>query len=364
MSGNRILSYSRHHGRLGDRLPAGVREEAWRVEQRTLQNPRIRTLLRALSKLDGLVDGNLTLLHCSAEVLAEALRKTKQASQILATQFATVIEPPSVVPAIEEELESIRYAFENLERAALADLRKLTLSPARSEQMGNRKLLSLCIGRLHAFLQDSLVRLLAADPRSRHDSNHYLMKRFLKEKEDTEWLHYSVCELRDELEALNRWRELSLTRISAAIRREGVLPSGEAELVLRRFLARLQVDLLPCLRSLLTQSGVRYEEVEVLDRMVVEIPKLCTLIEVLWTTTREAEVNLEQLRRDGISERAMATPRIVLDDLCRRVADQIERLDQQVKDLSIFVPFWQYGVEGRRTWRLSIEKGKSEDRDD
>ena len=86
----------------------------------------------------------------------------------------------------------------------------------RADQLPEvRKLLCVSIGKIYAFLRDTFGEIVASDPRSRHDADYFLSRRFAQDIEESEWLYSSVYELHDLLDGLEKACSAEFTDLSA-----------------------------------------------------------------------------------------------------------------------------------------------------
>lgn len=92
--------------------------------------------------------------------------------------------------------------------------------------------------------------------------------------------------------------------------------------------------LAPRLKELLALRGIRFEEMEIVDRYAVEIPARCRLSLELYGVGQEVGGN-------G-----------VLSAVTRRIIRHLDEVDRSLRDLVAFVPLWQRGIEGRRALLL------------
>ena len=97
--------------------------------------------------------------------------------------------------------------------------------PEEAEFDALRRTLCVAIGKLHGFLVDTLGEILAADPRSSHDVDYFLARRFPRDVEEAEWLLTSVFRLHAELQYINSERHESLGSVIDEMNRTGRLPS-------------------------------------------------------------------------------------------------------------------------------------------
>lgn len=316
-------------------LPAGVTVAEWAIERVRWQNPRIRAFLGCIRLLDGVLESNYAILHCSPERLLEIWRKVREVSQVIRGQLIPLVRAPSRIPKLEEARQRVELAADMMTRTLLADLDRFPERLPEGRMLEVRKLLCVSIGQMHAFLTDSFGRVVAGDPRSLHDADYYLSRRFPRDIEEAEWLHFSVTRVRRLLE-----REVEVRRessLATAMRQlgDGVLPHGEAWTATTGFMRELTEVLAPRLKELLALRGIRFEEMEVVDRYGVELPTRCRIAAELYAVA--AELDGDQAGRAHVA---------------RRIAAQLDEIDRYLRDLVAFVPLWLRGIEGRRALLL------------
>jgi hypothetical protein len=244
-----------------------------------------------------------------------------------------------------------------------------------------RKLLCVCIGQLHAFLQDTFGEIMAKDPRSLHDADYFLSKRFPKDIEEAEWLHATLVRLRVYLDKLDQVRPQHLTHPSDQMRREETLPPRQSWRGTKFFLEILLNGLTPKLKEILPLRGVRFYEMELLDRYAMDLPTRCRIaielhevgsdtveamkatsavsaasaasaVSVIPATSGSARANREQGVRDLLACHGV---------LSRRVSILLTDIDKLLQDLVAFIPLWLEAVEKRRALLLKKsleEKGQ------
>src|SRR5262249_59320517 len=98
-----------------------------------------------------------------------------------------------------------------------------------------------------------------------------------KESEEAEWLHARLVRLRAYLEKLDQVRPQHLSQPAAQMRREEALPSRANWRGPKFFLEILVNGLTPKLKEILPMRGVRFYEMELLDRYAMELPTRCRL---------------------------------------------------------------------------------------
>ena len=346
-------------------LPEGVTALDWALERVNYQNPRIRAFLGCIRLLVGVLESNYAILHCSPERLIDIWRKVRQIAEVISTRIAPLLDPPSCIPNLEEARQNAQTAVELLDHHVLRDLRRFPEEVAAEQLMDIRKLLCVSIGQLHGFLQDTFGELLAQDPRSLHDADYFLSKRFPKDIEEAEWLHSTLLRLRDYLDKLDLVRPQHLTTLAEQVSREETLPTRATWRGTRFFLEILLNGLTPKLKEILPLRGVRFYEMELLDRYAMEIPTRCRLLldlhdmgsetaEVIKTSAGSSRQEREQNVKDLLSCHAV---------LSRRLIALISEIEKLLQDLVAFVPLWLEAVEKRRALllkRSSEEKGEND----
>lgn len=349
----------RYYIRVGDKeipLPPGVSVADWSRERTYWQNPRIRAFLGCIRMLGGVMESNYAILHCSPERLGEIWRKVREVCDLMLTQLAPLLDNPSPFPDLEEARAHAENSMTMLVDTVLIDLERFPAEALPAERLLEvRKLLCVSIGKIHAFLQDTFGQIMASDPRSQHDADYFLSKRFPQDVEEAEWLHSTVEKLRTYLIGLDRDRARRLTPTVRRIREEQTVPSEFAWAEARDFLELLAMGLTPKLKEVLALRGIRFHEMEILDRYATEVPIQCGVAMALWSTARDATDRIKA----GSSRADRAEREQSVRDLmsCHGVfAERLSRLlaevDQMLRDLSAFVPLWLDGIEMRRALLL------------
>ena len=336
-------------------LPDGVTVSEWGLEKVTVQNPRIRAFLGCIRLLGGVLESNYAILHCSPERLLEIWRKVSKVAELIRYRIGPLLRSPSRIPALEQARLDASSALEMLESAVLIDLEKFpktNVGPHRLMEL--RKLLCVSIGQLHSFLQDTFSQLAASDPRSgEHDADYFLSRRFSEDIEEAEWLHVTVARLQSYLDSLETLT-VDLGEESKALRQESTLPHDQTWERIQSFLDILVNVLTPKLKEVLALRGIRFYEMEVIDRYGVEIPTHCRMlieayelgaqaIEAIQDQVGESHTQLEQCGRD------LRTCHSVVS---LRMASLMAEIDRMLRDLVAFVPLWLQGIERRRALML------------
>ncbi|MEM9555130.1 MAG: hypothetical protein AAGC60_12820 [Acidobacteriota bacterium] len=352
------------HPSLGDdrplELPRGVSVATWSHERTHWQNPRIRAFLGCIRLLGGVLESNYAILHCSPERLLEIWRKVREVTELMLTQLAPLLEQPSKIPTLEQARADAEVALTLLADTVLADLERFSHEVSPDEMLEVRKLLCVSIGKIHAFLQDTFGLLMASDPRSQnHDADYFLSRRFPQDVEEAEWLHVTVTKLHDFLRTLEQDRRRHLGHLIEQLRREQTLPLESDWAGTREFLQQLIDDLTPKLRSTLALRGIRFNEMEIIDRYTEETPTRCRVILELYATGRRATHEVKEGCPDGRPEREQNVRDLLVfhGELTRRMQRLMSELDRSLTDLVAFVPIWLDGISRRRA--LFLRRGAS-----
>jgi hypothetical protein len=335
-------------------LPEGVTANDWALERINAQNPRIRAFLGCTRLLDGVLESNYAILHCSPERLLDIWQKVRQISDVIRNRISPLLEAPSRIPPLEEARQNAQASLDLLDRHVLREIDKFPAQVPPEQLMEIRKLLCICIGQIHSFLQDTFGEVMAKDPRSLHDADYFLSKRFPKDIEEAEWLHATLMRLRAYLEKLDQVRPQHLTQPAEQMRREETLPSRPAWRGTKFFLEILLNGLTPKLKEILPLRGVRFYEMELLDRYAMDLPTRCRIaielhemgsetVEAMKASAGSSRSDREQGVRDLLACHAV---------LSRRVATLITDMDKLLQDLVAFVPLWLEAVEKRRALLL------------
>ena len=347
-----------HFIRVGDKeipLPDGVTVADWSRERTYWQNPRIRAFLGCIRMLGGVMESNYAILHCSPERLAEIWRKVREVSDLLLTQLAPLLDNPSPFPALEDARAHAEVSLTMLADTVLADLEKFPVGELPAERlMEVRKLLCVSIGKIHAFLQDTFGQIMAGDPRSQHDADYFLSRRFPQDVEEAEWLHATVEKLKVFLTDLDRQRAQRLAPVIRSIREEQSVPTERSWVETQKMLDMVVVSLTPKLKEVLALRGIRFHEMEIIDRYTVDLPVRCNVATTLWSTARHAGDRIKANAGSSRPEREQAVRDLMLchNVFAERLVQLLADIDKTLRDLMAFVPLWLDGIEMRRALLL------------
>ncbi len=345
---------------LGDhqiQLPAGLTVTDWTIEKVRWQNPRIRTFLGCIRLLGGVLESNYAILHCSPERLQEIWRKVCQVGELIRTEMAPLLAAPSRFPALEQARQRAELSLDMLSDSVLTDLERQSADiPPPKQLIKVRKLLCVSIGKMHGFLQDAFGEIMANDPRSVHDADYFLSRRFPQDLEEAEWLHATVGRLAEFLERTDPNRARRLSELAVEVSRTRRLPADREWQLAADFLKDLIEVLTPKLKEVLALRGIRFYEMEILDRYAVEIPTQCRILIDLQAVGRRAVDRLERGGEGSASERDAAESCHAI--FAARLVELMREIDTELQDLHAFVPIWLDGITKRRALLLKgqVEK--------
>jgi hypothetical protein len=335
-------------------LPDGVTVTDWALERVHWQNPRIRAFLGCIRLLEGVLESNYALLHCSPERLLDIWAKVRQVSDLIRNRIAPLLRGHSRIPALEAARQSAEISLRLLSSQVLDPLAGFpaAISPDRLGEI--RKLLCISIGQLHAFLQDTFGELMASDPRSIHDADYFLSRRFPQDIEEAEWLHATVARLIEYIERLDQVRASHLTEMTERMRADEKVPSRQAWENTAVLLEVLISGLTPKLKEVLALRGVRFHEMEILDRYAAEIPVHCRVLLELHDTGNSAVAAMLTALPDAPGERGQSGRdlRACHAAVSHRLVGMLVKVDKGLQDLIAFLPLWLQDIEKRRALLL------------
>lgn len=316
-------------------LPEGVTIEQWTEEKTYWQNPRIRALLGCSALLEPVFESNQAILNCSPERLAEIWTAVRQVAKLHVDEVLPLLEGASVIPKLEEARQRTRAAAGILASTVIEEIARMpeAIDPARSKEL--RKLLCVSLGQLDDFLQDAFADLMACDPRSFHDSGYFLSRRFRRDVEEAEWLLATVEALALQLEALEPSRHGALATVTRSVVAGSSFPDEETGDRTLAFLDQLVRELTPRLKEAVALRGIRFAELEVVDRWASELPAHCHVAIALLELARRAH---------GHGPDSSIWETLALE----RTERALRQLDDLLKDLRAFLPLWRQGIGNRR----------------
>jgi len=330
-------------------LPDGISEPMWRRELERWQNPRLRTLLGCLRRLEAVHESNIAILNCSPNRLTVMWSTVREVAEVLRADLVPLLAEPSPIPALDASRQAVAMSFGHLEATLLAQIDAFPNdAPARQEHE-LRRFLCVAVGQVHAFLQDSFGSLMAADPRGTHDADYYLSKEFPRDVEESEWLYASVLALDAEFRQIERERRQLFPGFLERTAGGQHIPDPAEWAEMASFLRRLGTDFAARLRTILLLRAIRLTELELLSHHATEVPITCRVMLELYEAGRQA-VNALAFARAVPSAGEVGHRMAFLVDatLSARLLPHARALDDSLRDLGAFIPIWRQGVSQRR----------------
>ena len=336
------------------KLPEGVSLHEWSLEKSRWQNPRIRAFLGCIRVLDEVFESNYAILHCSPKRLDEIWEQVQEISKILRHEVAPLLSAPSKIPDLEEARESATVYFEALDKSVLEEIAEFPKRLEEQHHAGVRKLLCVAIGQLHAFLLDTLGEILARDPRSHTDVDYFLTRKFARDVDEAEWLHTSVARLEEFLLGFGRAHSPMLSEIGEGLSGVRRLPTSSEWEKVSTYLHSISGDLVSRLKMVLGLRGIRLSELELLDQRATNLPALAKTLEELYSAAHQALASLnDELddQDDGLAT-GHQTAQLVEGVFSDRILALMRELNDQVRDLTTYLPVWRQCIEQRRAMML------------
>ncbi|MFQ5527356.1 MAG: hypothetical protein ACE5GX_13970 [Thermoanaerobaculia bacterium] len=336
-------------------LPPGVSVDAWSLEKVRCQNPRIRAYLGSIRLLEQTNESNYAILHCSPGRLLQIWRRVRRVCQIIQTRLAPTLSEPSLIPALDTARRNAELSYFALSNTVITRLEQYPYRIADKDLITVRRLLCRSIGKIYEFLRDTFGEIVASDPRSLHDSDYYLSKRFPQDIEEAEWLYASVDKLNDYMQEIGRVLMRDLQEVAGQIRSEPQLPTQTSWRRVDHFLTEVIEGLAPKLKEVLALTGIRYDEMEPLDEYAFKVPHNCYLLRETYELGRRSIEELKTRPATGFDERAgrvedlLASHRVIGSFLL----DVMTRIEQSIQDLLAYVPIWLNAIEKRRALMLT-----------
>ncbi len=333
----------------------------WPLEKIQWQNPRIRALLGSVQSLDDVLESNFAILHCSPTRLLQIWDTVRTVCRVVRTKVTRLMEQPSVLPDLDEAVRNARERLTFLDGEVFAHLDPFPDRPEEHQFDELRRTLCVTIGKLHGFLVDTLGEILAADPRSQHDVDYFLARRFARDVEESEWLQTSVRRLDRELGLLNARRHAGLGSVIDMMASSGRLPSPEAWQRLAVFLDPLGSDFAPKLKTIAGLRAIRIDELDILQAHARDLPESCCVVgEVYATAGVVIDTLTASLNRDD-SQVPHGVAADVERVLCTRIITCLRAVENQLRDLGTFVPLWLSSIEKRRALMLRPKDDVADD---
>jgi hypothetical protein len=344
--------------RVGDQqveLPEGVAVTDWALERQRAQNPRIRAYLGCIRLLEETLESNYAILHCSSGRLLQIWRKVRRVCRLLQTKIAPTLSEPSQIPSLETARRNALYAFHALNNTVIRKLEEYPYRIEPEQLPAIRRLLCISIGKIYAFLRDTFGEIVAHDPRSLHDSDYYLSRKFPQDIEEAEWLYATVDRLNDYLQGLGEVWARQLKSLTVMMDTEKTLPSERAWEEVELFLGLLIQGLSPKLKEVLALTGIRYDEMEPLDGYAFDIPHNCKVILEVYSIGRKTVDRLKIRTADSLEAREQHLEDILACHAMTsdRLVELLTTIEEALNDLFAYVPIWLDSIERRRALVLT-----------
>ncbi len=315
-------------------LPRDISPEQWMDEKARWQNPRIRVLLGCSALLENVQESNQAILSCSPARLVEIWAAVREVARLISVELMPLLVPESGIPALEAALQRTRFAVGMIRTTVIAEIERMpeTIDEGRSREW--RKLLCVACGQIDDCLQNAFAELMSGDPRGLSDAGYFLSRRFRRDVAEAEWLLSTVDSLVAQLAASGERRQRGVAVFVGALERGGTPSEWEFQtvaLLLHDFID----ELAPRLKEAASLRGIRYAELEVVERWASELPVKCEIVLELWDLLRS--------RPETMSD-ASSTETLVLG----RIRQRLTEIEDLVKDLRAFLPLWRQGIGNRR----------------
>ncbi len=336
-------------------LPSDVSLADWALEKKRWQNPRIRSYLGCIRIIEEVLESNYAILNCSPVRLHKIWQKVRRVCLLIRSEIAPTLKEPSHFPELDAALRNADAAFEELNRTLIEQVGRYSDHITSNDMPAVRKLLCISVGKLYAFLRDTLGEILANDPRSHNDSDYFLSKRFAQEIEESEWLYSSVYELHVFVEGLEKLCSSEFELILEGMRADRMIThSGDWE-HLRRLIDVLLEGLTPKLRAVLLHRSIRLNEIEVIDEYAFEIPYQCKALIEVYEAGRELIEEIKSSRGISLTEREQSVDALMSCHLVfsRRMVTYLSGVNETLRDLELFISNWLSAIEKRRCMMLT-----------
>jgi hypothetical protein len=336
-------------------LPEGVTTADWGLERVRVQNPSIRSYLGCIRLLEEVLDSNYAILHCSPERLLKIWRQVEEVCRLMRSELRPTLEEPSVIPSLAEARRHAQDQFRLLGATVLAPIERYGPSLPVDRLPEARKLLCVSIGKIYAFLRDTFGEIVASDPRSRHDADYFLSRRFAQDIEESEWLYASVYELDDLLVGLTKACSAEFEDLLARMREERLIPPQPVWEQTRKLLDNLLEDLMPKLKEVLSLRSVRVNDMETLNAHSSSISSDCRSLLEVYAVGRGVIEELKQIAGPTLDEREKRVDALVRCHwvVSERMFELLSRLQATLRALAEYIADSKVGIEGRRSLMLA-----------
>jgi hypothetical protein len=336
-------------------LPEGVTTADWGLERVRVQNPSIRSYLGCIRLLEEVLDSDYAILHCSPERLQKIWRQVGQVCRLMSSELLPTLQKDSVIPSLGDARRHAEASFRALAETALSGIERYDEAPRPEELPEVRKLLCVSMGRIYAFLRDTFGEIVANDPRSRHDADYFLSKRFAQDIEESEWLYSSVYQLDELLNGLEKACAAELETFLPKMRKERMIPPEAAWEQTRKLLDVLLGDLIPKLQEVLSLRGIRVNDMESVESHASNISTFCRSLVEVYAVGREVIEQVKTPSGPTVDEREQKVEDLMI---CHRVVsgrmtELLTKLHASLRDLGTHIADSKTGIEKRRALMLA-----------
>jgi len=271
------------------------------------------------------------------------------------SELRPTLEEPSVIPGLGEARHHAQEEFRLLGATVLAPIERIGPSLPVERLPDARKLLCVSIGKIYAFLRDTFGEIVASDPRSRHDADYFLSRRFAQDIEESEWLYASVYELDDLLVGLTKACSAEFSDLLSRMRQERMIPSEPAWEQTRKLLNNLLEDLMPKLKEVLSLRSVRVNDMETLNAHSSSISADCRSLLEVYAVGRGVIEELKRIAGPTLDEREKRVEALVSCHwvVSERMFELLSRLHAALRTLAEYIADSKVGIERRRSLMLA-----------
>lgn len=339
----------------GIELPEGVDLAEWSLERVRVQNPSIRSYLGCIRQVEEVLDSNYAILHCSPERLSRLWRRVHEVSHLIRSELVPTLEQPSVIPPLGEARLHALASFRELSETVLAPIEEYGSSLRPDQHSQVRKLLCVSLGKIYAFLRDTFGEIVANDPRSRHDADYFLSRRFAQDIDESEWLYSSVYQLTDLVRGLERTCAVVLGELQSRMQEQKRIPTHEEWEEASRLLEALLDELVPKLKAVLGLRGIRVGDMEALESHKADISSHTRSLKEVYSIGSEVIRQLAgtggpTLPEQGQKTRDLATCHRVIS---ARMVEGMTKVGQALRALAGDTARAREGIERRRALMLA-----------
>jgi len=302
--------------------------------------------------MDGVLESNFSILHSSPARLFEIWDTVRTVSTLVKNNLTPLTEQGSALPELDRAIRNARDKLTDLDGEVFAHLNDFPRRPEERQFDELRRTLCITIGKLHGFLVDTLGEILAADPRSSHDVDYFIARKFPGEVEESEWLQSSVSALDRDLIHLNLRRQADLGSVIDAMEATDRLPSPEAWQRLVVFLSGLAFDFAPKLKAVAGLRAIRFGELEVLQAHAHDLTETCRVVSELYATSSAVLDTLEPSVNPNDTQVTHRVAGEVERVLCSGILTGLRGVEDEIRDLTTFIPLWSSSILKRRALML------------